>query len=147
MNITKKQAEFLEIMKSLGYEFDENSEKEGVEIQLENDSYCISANEIKNNFSPISIEFNRLNNYLFDSNISFKYTNDSNDKSFTKTYRDNKFKQFMTKSKSMNNFYNKNFYVEEEDSFNDKSYKNNKQEDDFSTGNQKSQRLLISEAA
>lgn len=56
-------------------------------------------------------------------------------------------KSIYSQSKSMNNFYNKNFYVEEEDSFNGKSYKNNKQEDDFSTENQKSQRLLISETA
>lgn len=50
MNLTKKQAEFLEIMKSLGYEFDENSENEGIEVQLENNSYCITVNEIKKQF-------------------------------------------------------------------------------------------------
>ncbi|PNZ25836.1 hypothetical protein [Staphylococcus rostri] len=53
MDLTKDQARFLEIMQSLGYQFNENKKSEGIEVHYSDGTRVVTIEDILNSSSDV----------------------------------------------------------------------------------------------
>ncbi len=81
MRLNKEQARFLEIMESLGYEIDETKKTKGIEVNLFDEPFNISVEDILNAKS-YEQEKSSVKSYSYINNNE-SFTNDKNVKYHT----------------------------------------------------------------
>lgn len=82
MNLSKDQEQLLAIMNALGYEYDENKNSDGIEIQTKQNNFLITVDEIKQTHSHLNSYLNKTKDDFLKSNKTSYNTVVDNEKYF-----------------------------------------------------------------